>query len=179
LHFNQTDACEVGKKLDWNGTEWENRANNIGALITFIEEVATIPEENAIKLKYPVNNLKISEDMFGENLDTIREQFSNNKFIWLRIPVKIKPVSKKEQESYFDVYLQKDNSLEESEEFYVREGITISDIQSLRGRRVRGLLSADDAAISDSSEIVKLQPIPIGTKRRRNFIKGIICLGIH
>jgi hypothetical protein len=147
--LNRQTLCDVAQNLDWEGSEWENRAKNIGALITFIEEVSTSPDTAVFELTHPIKGLKISEDMFGETLDTIREKFSNNEFLWMRVPVTIKSTSKSEKKSYFDIYLQKDNSLEESDEFYIREGITISDIQNLRGRRVRGLLSVDDEAVSE------------------------------
>jgi len=49
--------------------------------------------------------------------------------------------------SYFDVYLQKDETLSRSEEFYIRGGITIPEIKRLGSQKVRALLSAQDETI--------------------------------
>lgn len=106
-----------------------------------------MPESERIKLPVPSGTPQFNEGLFGDRLDEARERYANRKIVALDVPVKIHPVGQSEISSFFQVYLQKDENLQKADEFYIREGITISEINNLRNRRVRGLLSAQDGGV--------------------------------
>jgi len=143
ITLTRESLCDVARQHDWEGTEWAGRAGNIEPLLAFLEDAATTPPHNMLELNLPHNELDISEDAFGDKLDSLREQFGDGKLLWIRIPVNIHPKDEKVRQSYFDVFLQKDDALQQPDEFYIRSGIRVPDIHTLGGRRVRALLSAD------------------------------------
>lgn len=143
--LRSTTLREVAKSQNWGNSSWEDRS--VDNLMEFLEEAVTMPEAQRIKLAMPPGTPQFSDKLFGPDLDQARERFANNKLVTLEVPLKIRPAGKPEKDSYFHIYLQKDDSLQKADEFYIREGITISEINNLRNRRVRGLLSAQDEPI--------------------------------
>jgi len=136
---------DTAKKQNWNDSSWKGRA--VDSLMEFLEDAVTMPEAERIKLPVPSGTQQFNEGLFGDRLDEARERYASGKIVALDVPVKIHPVGKPEINSFFQVYLQKDENLQKADEFYIREGITISEINNLRNRRVRGLLSAQDEGV--------------------------------
>lgn len=139
---------DVARAHDWAGTEWEERAAEIESLLAFLEDAATKPEKELIVLREPSPVPRMSDAMLGDDIEAIRQTFNEGKLLWLRVPVSIMPKDGLNIQSFFEVFLQKDESLRQPDEFYVRSGIRISDIHTIVGRSVRALLSADDAPVA-------------------------------
>jgi hypothetical protein len=143
ISLTKETLCDVAREHDWEGTDWAGRSDNLESLLAFLEDAATIPENNMLKLSFTKNEFEISETIFGDNLEKLRECFNNGELLWIRVPVVIQPKDKKPKQSYFDVFLQKDDALQQPDEFYIRSGIRVPDIHTLGSRRVRALLTAD------------------------------------
>lgn len=136
---------EIAKKQSWSDSSWKDRS--VDSLMEFLEDAVTMPDTERIKLLMPAGTPQLNEGLFGDKLDEARERYASNKLVALEVPLKIRPVGQPDKDSFFQVYLRRDEDLQKADEFYTREGITISEINNLRNRRVRGLLSAQDEAV--------------------------------
>jgi len=143
--LNASTLRGIAQQQDWSSSSWKDRP--VDSLMEFLEDAATMPEAKMFSLSMSEGSSIMKEDLFGDKLTEARGMFSKNELLWIRIPVKIYPKNGPTVNSYFDAYLQKDETLSRSEEFYIRGGITISEIKRLGSRRVRALLSAQDEAI--------------------------------
>ncbi len=119
-------------------------------------------------LQIPMGSLKIREDIFGEKITELRNQFTDSKLVCVKLPVKIQPKDKPADDSSFEVYLKKDKTLNRPDEFYVRGGITISEIKKLGNRKVRALLSAQEEAVCAFLGILN----PRHTQTGKSELKG-------
>lgn len=141
---------DVARGLDWTDTEWEGKsAPTIEALLTFLMEVVTKPGASLVELKQALGTHCLTEDLFGENLTQMRERYAAGEFLWMKVPIRIHRRGSGPLDSFFEVYIQKDDSLEQPDEFYIRSGIRVSEIKMLGRKRVRALLSAQDSTVSE------------------------------
>lgn len=145
ITLNSSNLRDIAKQQDWTNSAWADRP--VDSLMEFLEDAATLPEVEAVTLRATAGSLKIKEETFGGQLNELRNRFNENKLVCVMLPVKILPKDKLATDSSLEVYLKKDEALSRPDEFYVRGGITISEIKRLGNRRVRALLSAQDEAV--------------------------------
>lgn len=145
--LNNMTLPQIAKAVqDWGDSAWEDC--QIEALLRFVNEATKTEERDMIFLQHPSDKLKMSGDLFGAELERAIEKYASGGFLAIRVPITIRPQNEQIAESYFDAFIQKDESLNHSEEFYIRSGITISGIAMLRQKKARTLLYANDEAIS-------------------------------
>ena len=143
--LNSRNFIEVASKQDWKGTSWENvRVKDLLDFVNTSREKSVLME---LKITSP-ENPEITTESFQDHLDSLREKFNSGEIISLRVPVQIKEVNKESIDSYFDVYIQKKKDNSPADEYYVRSGITITDIKKISGFPVRSLFIAEDEAIA-------------------------------
>ncbi len=146
LHkLDDSSLCKYALKQNWTETPWEDRS--VEDLLTFIEDAVTMPADQMLALQKSDGMLKMREDLFADKLKLSQKLYSENKLLAIRVPVMIYPSDSSPVESFFDVLIQKDDKLSKPDEFYVRSGITISEIKILK-HNIRALLSADDEYVS-------------------------------
>ena len=80
-------------------------------------------------------------DDFAEKLDSLEP-------VCVRIPVYVIRSGEEPKLSYFDVVLERDPDLEQPLDVFIRAGITITGVKSLRETGIRALVIADDVPIS-------------------------------
>ena len=136
---------ELAKKQNWKETSWEN--HSVDSILFFIYNSVKAEDKYFFKLDNYEGPPKISEALFGNNLESAQTRFNENYLVPLHIPVKIEAIDGSSQESYFRVFIQKDEDLPRPEEFYIRSGILISEIKMVRGN-VRALLTAEDELVA-------------------------------
>jgi len=136
---------ELAKKQNWKETSWEN--HSVESILFFIYNSVKTEDNNFFTLENYEGAPKISEVLFGNNLESAQKRFNENYLVPLHIPVKIESIDGSIQESYFRAFIQKDETLSRPEEFYVRSGILISEIKMIRGN-VRALLTAEDEVVA-------------------------------
>jgi len=116
--------------------------------MTFLEDVATCPSHKVVDLTGAAeHDNRISEELFGDKLSEAMTLYEESKLLMIKAPVVIEPSGKDPIISYFEIYLQKDDLLKDPDEFYIRSGITISEI-SLIKQNVRALLSVEEEPVS-------------------------------
>lgn len=93
---------------------------------------------------------KWNEDaLAGRTLESLRERFERGERIAFRVPVVVKRRKARAASSYFDVYLEKDETLRKPEHHFIRRGITIPDVRSTSSEKpVRALIIVDQEALS-------------------------------
>lgn len=103
-------------------------------------------------LKSPINN---NSPVWGEHLFEdgqlvqLRDDFSKGTRIAVRVPMTIMKKDKTSENTFFDVFVERDSDLARSDDHFVREGMTISKISTLSSQRgYRGLLVVDDKPLS-------------------------------
>lgn len=80
-------------------------------------------------------------DDFAEKLDSLQP-------VCVRIPVHVIRSGENPKSSYFDVVIERDPDLEQPLDEFIRSGITITGVTSLREAGIRALVIADDLPIS-------------------------------
>lgn len=109
---------------------------------------------DAERLELPLPNdraAKWSEDIIpADRLQQLREMLEAGERIAVRVPLLVKRKKAKAAASWFDVYLEKDDSLRRGETHFIRRGITIPDVRSTApmDKPVRALIVIDDDALS-------------------------------
>lgn len=78
----------------------------------------------------------------------LRARFEAGKPVAVTAPVWVKPAGTAPVPASFDVYLQRDEALERSDEHFVRDGITVTGVRANLPRGVRALVRIRDRALS-------------------------------
>jgi hypothetical protein len=81
-------------------------------------------------------------------LKSLREAFQVGRPIAVRAPVWAKPEASANGLSYFDVYLERDDTLERADEHFVRDGITVTGVRAGLPKGIRALVLIRDRALS-------------------------------
>ncbi|MBT4260268.1 MAG: hypothetical protein HOD90_10215 [Nitrospina sp.] len=115
-----------------------------------------------------------------EALAKLREQFDKKERIALRVPLTIKPKDKNPEKTYFDIFIERDDRLDRAEDHFVREGITIAGVSSLKQKGVRVVISINDQALSallgDSENPAHTEWQERSPKFKNQYIHGASCL---
>jgi hypothetical protein len=83
-----------------------------------------------------------------EQLELLRQRFDAGDRLAFRVHVPVRRKRSRAASSHFAVILEKDEELKRGEHHFIRRGITIPDVKSLRDKPVRAVLIADDDALS-------------------------------
>lgn len=146
--INKENIIKLSSELNWDGTSWKKV--NVPELLQFINESINCKEFIEI-VNSDIKNNKIP-DISKEtiiNFDEVKNSFNSGNFLAFKIPIYIKENNKEQGcETYFKLYCKKFPSLKNSEEFYIRSGITILDNFMLGARTVRSILVAEDKCIA-------------------------------
>lgn len=136
---------DIASQIGWKGTSWENHP--VTNLLYFIHNAANTQDTQFIALDKFVLP-KITEDLFGDKLEYARKLFSEGKLVPIKIPIQITIIDGTVIGSHFHAFIQKDEELPKVEEFYIRSGITISEIKMVKTNNIRALLTAEDESIA-------------------------------
>jgi hypothetical protein len=78
----------------------------------------------------------------------LRERLNSGQRIAVTVPVWVKPMSADATLSRFDVYLERDDTLDGADEHFVRDGITIAGVRASLQKGVRALVTVRDRPLS-------------------------------
>lgn len=92
---------------------------------------------------------KWDENVFeAQQLAALRERFASGQRLAFRVPIQVKRKRARPAGSWFDVYLEHDDSLRKAEHHFIRRGITIPDVRTNGDKAARALIVIDDQALS-------------------------------
>ena len=111
----------------------------------------SIPDEEKVLAKgqKPYRSPRWHDELFTTGqIDNFSDMLDLDQPVCVRIPVHIIRSGEKPEVSFFDVILERDRKLERPLDEFIRAGITITGVSSLREIGVRALVIADDLPIS-------------------------------
>jgi hypothetical protein len=110
-----------------------------------------LPDEDYVRIEGPpeAKQPKWDEDLFGlEQLERLRKRFDRRERIALVVLMWIRRSGSTTEHGSFKVVLERDPNLERGEDHFIREGVTIAGVASLRQRGIRVLVSVTDKPLS-------------------------------
>ncbi len=145
INLNSQNLINIASSQCWEGTSWEE--TNVLELLQFINNVRH--NTDIIELRQ-TNKPEITEESFGDKVGLVKNAFTSGNLVAFKIPVTIKKVKEPQPVlTHFEVYLKRYPEMKQSEEFYIRSGITIPDIKVMGTHPVRGLLVAEESTINE------------------------------
>lgn len=170
------DSQNLSKTLGKVGGELESE---VRPLIELAEWAIKLEEKDIIHLRAQPRDkaLNWSEALFPTDiLDALRKRYERNERLALHVPVVIEGKGKDPEESYFHVYLEKDEDEKEKRPVYIREGIIIPDNKPPKTHGVRSIVVAEDKAIAtflgDSENPAHTQWQKDSTNFREKYNRG-------
>lgn len=82
------------------------------------------------------------------DLAALRERFASGERLAFRVPILVKRKRSRPASSWFDVYLEQDDSLRKPDQHFIRRGITIPDVRTNGDKPARALIVVDDHQLS-------------------------------
>lgn len=165
-----------------SSTDWPDKA----ALIRRLELgrwCIHLPDEEYERLKEPESNQAPywDEALFhpgqGERL---RRKLDEGKRMAIIAPLWVKRIGQDLQHSSYKIILERDDRLEKGEDHFIRDGVTISGISSLRQRGMRVIVSASDQPLSqflgDSENPAHTEWQERSPKFKGRYDRGPSCL---
>ena len=141
------------------------------------------PEEGLVHLAMGEKGKspKWSEDLLKPHvLKTLSRQLGEGRPLALRVPMVVQKKGEAPEETYFDLFLQKDDRLDKAEDHFVREGITLAGVKSLRQKGLRVIVWVKDKALScflgDSENPAHTEWQERSPKFRGRYIRGPGCI---
>jgi len=80
--------------------------------------------------------------------DKILTEYRNGKRLAFRIPFYIKKKNEDQQLTYFDIFLEEDRKMLTPRECYIREGLSINAIRTLKTNYIRGIVVVKEPSLS-------------------------------
>ncbi|MFQ5449999.1 MAG: hypothetical protein ACE5E9_05185 [Nitrospinaceae bacterium] len=137
------------ESIDFSKTKFTRK--NFQNLFDLTRWVISLPEDSFHELKIPAPGKapKWNESLFEQDvLKELQEAYEKKEKIALRVPLEIKRKNNASKKTHFNVYIQRDENLDRPEDHFIREGITLAGVRSLRQKGVRVIVSIADKALS-------------------------------
>jgi len=109
------------------------------------------PEDALIKLNEPTPGKapKLRDTIYPEQIDELQQKFSGSKRLAFYLPISIQRQHSKEiMHTGFTVYLERDENLDKAEDYFIRQGITLPEISSLKHKGIRAIVSITERDLS-------------------------------
>ena len=101
-----------------------------------------LPERGAAAPKWD------EEILDAARLAELRDRFAAGERLAFRVPVAVKRKRSRPASSWFDVYVEHDETLRKGEHHFIRRGITIPEVRSNGDKGARALIVIDEQALS-------------------------------
>jgi hypothetical protein len=131
-------------------TNWKEKQGMLG-LADFARWAIQHPEENFVQLEAPgAGRAPKLRDLFSDALaESLYHRFLDTGRMAFSVPVHIlRKIDKTPVESTFQVFLERDDTLDRAEDHFIRQGITIPEVTSLKHRGLRAIVSITHRELS-------------------------------
>lgn len=163
-------------------TDWSDKDNVIRRL-ELAKWSLSLSNEKYEHLKEPGGEQapKWDESVFeSAQMERLRRKFDEGERIALLAPLWVKRQKGALQHSFFRIILERDNRLDRGEDHFIREGVTITGISSLRQKGIRLIVSVSDKPLSrllgDSENPAHTEWQERSPKFRGRYDRGVSCL---
>lgn len=144
IDYSELGAGDDNKKI--------RSRENLSKLFELAKWTFRLPKEQIYSLKDPdtKSTPRWTKSLFAdeEMLTTFREKFEIGERVAFSIPVKYQPVGTSPVLRRYHAYLEKDLSLNKSDNLFVRDGITISGIATQDKGLARGIVIIQDTDLA-------------------------------
>jgi len=144
--INAASLDEILKRSQWPAKK------GLPGLIGLARWAIRQPPASHIRLKEPPEGRaqKLTMDLFTmEQLTETTQQFQEGRRLAFQVPLSFQCKGRKAiQKASFTVYLEKDETLDKAEDHFIRQGITIPEVSSLKHKGIRAIVSISDPALS-------------------------------
>ena len=132
-------------------SKWPEKAGLLG-LLGLARWSIRQPEDGFVQLSEPTPGRapKLREDLFEPGqLTGLRRQFAEGSRLAFRVPISIqRKFSTEIMHSGFDLFLERDPDLTRAEDHFIRQGITIPEVSSLKHKGIRAIVSVSERELS-------------------------------
>lgn len=137
-HLKSDNIKDVVSQVVWP----EDRELNKEDLIQLIDMVRgglQKPEDAWLRLNHsPRRNI---EEMLGVQKEALMDRFDSGETLYFRIPVSVREKREStENISYFEAIVQKDESVDQGKDYYVRGNLAIQDIDTIKSYQARAFV---------------------------------------
>lgn len=163
-------------------TDWESR----DSILSRLELTAWglgLPEEDYAEVNPPLPGQapKWDEGLFASGLlERLRQRLDRGEKVALKIPLTVQETEGVPRPSFFKVFIKREENLERGEDHFIREGVTIAGVSSLRQSGVRVIVSVADRPLSkllgDSENPAHTEWQERSPKFRGRYKLGASCL---
>ncbi|MFO7710091.1 MAG: hypothetical protein R6V84_18130 [Desulfobacterales bacterium] len=163
------EAANLGDYL--KKSQWAEK-QGLPGLMDLARWAIQQPREAYIHLQEPQSGRrpKLTEALFEDGqLDTARRDFAEGRRLAFHVPVSVQKQSgEKLFHTGFSVFLERDEKLDKPEDHFIRQGITIPEVSSLKHKGIRAIVSISD---NDLSAFLGDAENPAHTQWERNSKK--------
>ena len=127
------------------------RPGSLASLCALTRWSVTLPDDEYVPVAEPpiASAPKWRESIWPTAIAArLQERYEAGERLAFRVRLPVKRRRSRPRSSYFDVVLEKDESLRRGEHSFIRRGITIPEVRSGREKPVRALIVVDDEALS-------------------------------
>ncbi|OPY04602.1 MAG: hypothetical protein A4E67_02320 [Syntrophaceae bacterium PtaB.Bin038] len=113
-------------------------------------------------------------------LDRLRRRFDAGERLAFRMPLWVEPRKKAVEHSHFRLFLERDAQLDRGEDFFIRDGITVTGVSSQRQKGMRVIVAVSDRPLSkllgDSENPAHTEWQERSPKFKNRYTLGPACL---
>jgi hypothetical protein len=109
------------------------------------------PEDALVKLNEPTPGKapKLRDTVDPAQIDKLQQIFSASKRLAFYLPISIQSQNSKEiMHTGFLVFIERDENLDKAEDYFIRQGITLPEITSLKHKGIRAIVSITEPGLS-------------------------------
>lgn len=120
-------------------------------LIDLVRWAIRQPEDTHTRLNEPTPEKapKLRDVFDQDQIEQLQQKFSENKRLAFYVPICVQLHNSKElMQTYFSVFIERDENLEKAEDYFIRQGITIPEVSSLKHKGIRAIVSITDPNLS-------------------------------
>jgi hypothetical protein len=148
---NKADILETDSIFRYlDQTDWPDK-ETISRRLELAKWCIDIPETNFFKIAETETGKspKWDEALFeSDGLENLRIAFDKGQRIAIRVPHWINRKGMNVEKTFFDVFAERDPKAEKGEDHFIREGVTIAGVSSIRLPGIRVIVSVKDKPLS-------------------------------
>lgn len=145
----------IDKILDSIDFENYTEKNNLQKVFLLVRKSLKLLDEDFISFKKPPldkpprwqDSWLYNEDIYSK-IDVARTRFENGEIIPFKIPMRILEKGKDPEINWFKTFVQYDGFLNETDSYFIRDGVTITGIKTIKKKGLRILIVIDEKKIA-------------------------------
>ena len=167
--------------------EDNSEKKNLKKIFILAKKSFEITDTEYIRFKIPPldkaprwqDTLLYDEEIYKQ-IDEARIGFENGEMVPFKIPMRIQETGKKAELSWYKAFVQYDGFLNETDSYFIRDGITISGIKTIKKKGLRILIVIDEKKIArmfgDSENPAHTEFQKTAPHFRNKYVDGPSCI---